>query len=153
MDHPKPQRFTYSELDNFDPQKRWELIDGIPYCMAGASLLHQAVLGELHVSLKLHFRGGTCRVILAPFEVKFSEYDVVQPDLLVSCNDRLGHRFQEGSPELVVEILSPSTLRHDKLRKLNLYAKEGVPEYWIVTPHPLLIEVLQNREGIVMLCI
>ncbi len=147
MDDPEPQRFTYSDLESFDPDKRWELIGGIPYSMAGASLLHQAVVGELHFALRTHFGKGPCKVVLAPFDVKFSETDVVQPDILVSCSDTLGYRFQDGPPELVIEILSPSTFRHDKLRKLNLYAKEGVPEYWLVTPYPLLIEVLENREG------
>ena len=147
MDNPEPQRYTYDDLGSFDPAKRWELIDGIPYGMAGASYLHQAVVGELHFALRAHFGRGNCKVVLAPFDLKFTERDVVQPDLLVSCNDRLGFCFQDGPPELVIEVLSPSTLRHDKLRKLNLYAKEGVPEYWLVTPHPLLVEVLENREG------
>lgn len=148
MDSPEPRRYTYNDLDNFDPNKRWELIDGIPYGMSGATLLHQAVVGELYYALRSHFGNGPCKVILAPFDVKFSEMDVVQPDLLVSCSDRLGHRFQDGPPELVIEVLSPSTMRHDKLRKLNLYAKMGVPEYWLVTPHPLLVEVLENRDGV-----
>lgn len=147
MDAPRADRFTYADLERFDPQKRWELIDGVPYCMAGASLLHQALVGELHFVLRRYFGGGPCRVVLSPFDVKFSEQDVVQPDLLVSCNERLGSRYQQGPPDLVVEILSPSSLRHDRLRKLNLYAREGVPEYWLVTPHPLLVEVLQNQEG------
>ena len=147
MDSPQPRRFTYQDLELFDPEKRWELIDGTPYSMSGASLLHQSIVGELHFALKKHFANGPCRVVLAPFDVKFSDSDVVQPDLLVSCNEGLGHRFQEGPPELVVEVLSPSTIRHDKLRKLNLYAREGVPEYWLVTPNPLLVEVLENRDG------
>lgn len=148
MDNPAPQRFTYKDLDNFDPDKRWELIDGIPYGPSGASLLHQAIVGELYLALRNQFGRGPCKVVLAPFDVKFSEMDVVQPDILVSCSDKLGFRFQDGPPELVIEVLSPSTLRHDKLRKLNLYANMGVPEYWLVTPHPLLIEVLENREGL-----
>ena len=147
MDGPEPQRFTYKDLERFDPDKRWELIDGIPYGMAGATLLHQALVGELYLALRNHFGQGPCKVVLSPFDVKFSEKDVVQPDLLVSCGDSLGFRFQDGPPELVIEVLSPSTLRHDKLRKLNLYAQMGVPEYWLVTPHPLLIEVLENRDG------
>ena len=49
----------------------------------------------------------------------------------------------EGPPRLVVEILSPSTLRHDRVRKLNLYARAGVAEYWIITPHPFMVEVMR----------
>jgi hypothetical protein len=51
MDKPTPRRFSYADLVDFDPQKRWELIDGTPYSMAGASLLHQSVVGELYVAL------------------------------------------------------------------------------------------------------
>ncbi len=147
MDVPLPRTFTYRDLESFDPDKRWELIDGVPCAMAGASLLHQSVVGELYVALKLHFKGSPCNVVLAPFDVKLSETNVVQPDLLVSCNDRLGQQFQEGAPDLVIEVLSISTLRHDRLRKWNLYARERVPEYWLVTPHPLMVEVLQSQEG------
>ncbi|MBI3928162.1 MAG: Uma2 family endonuclease [Armatimonadetes bacterium] len=143
MDSPQP-RFTYADVEKWDPDTRWELIDGIPYAMAGCSLLHQSLLGELHVALKLHFKGSPCRVVLAPFDVKFSERDVVQPDLLVSCSDRLGYQFHTGAPDLVIEILSPSTLRHDRIRKLGLYSRQGVREYWLVTPHPLVVEVLEN---------
>lgn len=147
MENTEPRRFRYEDLDSFDPSKRWELIDGLPYSMAGASLIHQSIVGELYLALRTHFGRGPCRVVMAPFDVKFTEMDVVQPDLLVSCSDKLGYRFQDGPPELVIEVLSPSTLRHDKLRKLNLYARQGVPEYWLVTPHPLLIEVLENQAG------
>ena len=54
----------------------------------------------------------------------------------------------EGPPRLIVEILSPSSQRHDRVRKLNLYARAGVEEYWLVTPHPFMVEVLHNREGL-----
>lgn len=147
MDAPREIRYTHADLDRFDPQKRWELIDGIPYCMAGASLLHQSLVGELYFVLRAQFGSGPCRVLMAPFDVKFGEHDVVQPDLLVSCNDRLCSQFQQGPPDLVVEVLSPSSVRHDRLRKLRLYAREGVPEYWLITPHPLLVEVLKNQGG------
>lgn len=146
MDAPL-QRFTYEDRESWDSEMRWELIDGVPYAMAGASLLHQSLVGELHVALKLHFKGGSCRVILAPYDVKFTAYDVVQPDLLVSCGQGLGHQFHSGPPDLVIEVLSPSTTRHDRIRKLGLYAREGVAEYWLVTPHPLMVEVLENRDG------
>lgn len=147
MDSPLP-RFTYSDLQGLDSDTNWELIDGIPYAMAGASWLHQAIVGELFVALKLQFKGGKCQVLFAPFDVKFSELDVVQPDLLVSCSNRLHRQFHEGAPDLVVEILSPSTQRHDRIRKLNLYARAGVPEYWLVHQHPFFIEVLQNQSGV-----
>src|ERR1017187_9515628 len=115
--------------------------------MSSPVLLHQSILGELYVALKLHFKGSPCRVILAPFDVKFTDFDVVQPDILISCTDRLGPRFHDGPPDLVIEILSPSTMRHDRIRKLCLYARTGVPEYWLVTQHPFMLEVLENSQG------
>jgi Uma2 family endonuclease len=146
MEMPLP-RFTYSDLERWDDDTRWELIDGVAYAMSAPSLMHQSILGELYMALRTHFKGSSCRTILAPFDVKFSERDVVQPDLLVSCGNRLKAKFHLGAPDLAVEILSPSTLRHDRIRKLRLYARTGVSEYWLVTQHPFLIEVLENVGG------
>jgi Uma2 family endonuclease len=140
-------RYTYRDLQSFDATQRWELIDGQPYAMSGASRLHQELSRELLVHLTSQFRKTNCRVFSAPFDVRLSEHDVVQPDLLVTCGDGLRPTHHEGAPDLVIEICSPSTIRHDRLRKLNLYAASGVAEYWIVTPHPLLVEVLQNDHG------
>lgn len=64
------------------------------------------------------------------------EPDQIRPDCI------------EGSPRLVVEISSPSTQRHDRVRKLELYGKFGVAEYWLVTPHPFMVEVLRNAGGL-----
>ncbi len=147
MDAPLPRRFTYADREEWDSNTRWELIDGHPYAMSSPNSIHQSILGELYVALRSHFKGSPCKVMLAPFEVKFTEYDVVQPDLMVSCGDRLGYAYHEGAPDLVIEILSRSTLRHDRIRKLRLYAQHQVPEYWLVTQQPLIIEVLTYENG------
>lgn len=147
MSESAPRRLTYEDLANLDPDNRWELIDGVPYAMAGCSLVHQVILREFSFHLTLHFRKTPCQVLSAPFDVKFSPYDVVQPDLLVACGEGLKFHLHEGPPELVIEIASPSTLRHDRLRKLRLYAQSGVREYWLITPHPFLVEVLENVDG------
>ena len=82
-------------------------------------------------------------------DVKLSEHDVVQPDLLVACDPKqIQATYIDGPPRLVIEILSPSTLRHDRVRKLNLYARAGVAEYWLITPHPFMVEVLRHRDGL-----
>ncbi|MCA9795268.1 MAG: Uma2 family endonuclease [Candidatus Eremiobacteraeota bacterium] len=141
------RRYTYADRLAWAVETRWELIDGVAYAMSSSNLVHQALLGELFMHLKLNLKDSRCRVVMAPFDVKFSDHDVVQPDLLVSCSHRLGHQFHDGPPDLCVEILSPSTQRHDRMRKLRLYAAHGVSEYWLVTPSPLLVEVLENVEG------
>lgn len=143
MDAPIPKRLTYADLDRLDPDQRWELIDGVAYAMSSPTMLHQLVIGELHLALRQHFKKGSlCRVLLAPFDVLLSDHDVVQPDLLVSCSGKLEMAFHRGAPELAIEVLSKSTARHDRLRKLNLYARAGVREYWLVTPDPFMLEIL-----------
>jgi Uma2 family endonuclease len=117
--------------------------------MSSPTTLHQALVSELLVRLNGIFRGSPCRALVSPLDVKLSEQDVVQPDLLVVCNpQQLRTHCIEGPPALVVEVLSPSTLRHDRVRKLNLYSQVGVDEYWLVTPYPFLFEVLHNVDGV-----
>lgn len=147
MDSPTPEpRLSYADLERLDPNQRWELIDGVAYAMSSPRLAHQEVLGELYLRLKQYFRGSGCRVVMAPFDVKLSDFDIVQPDLLVSCEPKWGQRYHRGAPDLVVEILSPTSLRHDRIRKQALYHRAGVREYWIVNPYPLMIEVF-SHEG------
>lgn len=145
---PEPRLLTYNDLRSWDDDQRWELIQGQPFAMSSPSTLHQALLTELVVRLNSFFRGGSCRALVAPLDVKLSEHDVVQPDLLVVCDpQQLRPHFVEGPPALVVEVLAPSTVRHDRVRKLNLYSRAGVGEYWLVTPHPFLFEVLYLGDG------
>ncbi len=74
--------------------------------------------------------------------MRLSEYDVVQPDLVVVCDKKqITPTHIEGAPTLAIEILSPSTLRHDRIRKACLYAGAGVKEYWIVNPSPAMVEI------------
>lgn len=117
---PQPDRtYTWAERLEWEGDDRWELIDGVPYAMSSPSLLHQVLAMELSGRLYPQFREGRCRLLAAPFDVKLSSRDVVQPDLLVICTqDRLQASHLEGPPELAVEILSPSNERHDRLRKL-----------------------------------
>ena len=86
-------------------------------------------------------------VVFAPFDVELEENDVYQPDIIVISNERkhiIRERCIEGAPDLVVEILSPSTGRYDLGRKKEMYARHGVREYWIVDPKKLTIEVHLN---------
>ena len=146
---PLPDRsYTWDEISQWDGDQRWELIAGIPYAMSSPSLLHQAMAMELSGRLWAQFRQGPCRLLAAPMDVRLSDHDLIQPDLLVVCQESQMHPGHvDGPPDLVIEILSPTTERHDRLRKLNLYARSGVAEYWLVTPHPFLFEVLSNRQG------
>lgn len=139
------RRYTWLEVRTFDDEQRWELIDGHPYAMSSPLTAHQLVLVRLTATLFPVFSGKPCQLLVAPMDLKLSEQDLVQPDLLVVCDPTQLHRTHvEGPPRLIIEILSESTLRHDRVRKLNLYARGGVGEYWMITPHPALVEVLHN---------
>ena len=142
------RRYTWLEVGDFDDEQRWELIDGHPYAMSSPMTVHQLVSVRLTGALLPAFHGKPCQLLVAPMDVKLSDHDLVQPDLLVVCDPRqLRRTHVEGPPRLIIEILSESTLRHDRVRKLNLYARAGVPEYWLVTPHPSMIEVLHNENA------
>jgi Uma2 family endonuclease len=139
------RRYTWLETRAFSDEQRWELIDGHPYAMSSPTTAHQLVSVRLTGALLPGFSGKPCQLLVAPMDVKLSEHDLVQPDLLVVCDpSQLQRTHVEGPPRLIIEILSESTQRHDRVRKLNLYARAGVGEYWLITPHPPLVEVLHH---------
>ena len=141
-------RVTWSDYRSWDDENRWEIIDGQPYAMTSPRVSHQEVCGELFALLHAHFKGRSCRPFISPIDVRITEYDAVQPDLLVVCDEsQITPTHIEGPPTLVVEVLSPSTQRHDRVRKLRLYAAAGVGEYWLIQPYPALAEVLSLENG------
>lgn len=104
---------------------------------------HQSTIMNLGACLRNFFRGKPCRVLAAPMDVKLAEDTVVQPDVMVVCDAQQNKGSHiAGPPALVVEVHSKSTWRHDRLRKLHLYAQYGVCEYWMITPYPPLVEVM-----------
>jgi Uma2 family endonuclease len=136
-------RFTWNDYRAWSDEKRYEIIDGELYAMTPSpTSRHQRVVHKLDRMLGEHFDGKLCQVFPAPMDLKLSESDVVQPDLFVVCDPKQnkGTHF-EGPPALVVEILSPSSSLHDRGRKLQLYARSGVREVWLVTPYPSSVEV------------
>lgn len=119
---------------------RVELIDGVIYDMATPTNIHQVLIVHL-VSRLLNYiqeKDGKCVPFVAPLDVKPSEEDnktMVQPDVFVICDrDIAKKRFFESAPDLVIEILSPSTKKRDSGIKLRKYKETGVREYWIVDP-------------------
>lgn len=151
------QRYSYSDYLTWDDNERWELIDGVAYNMSPApGRRHQEVSGELFRQLANHLKGKQCKVYDAPFDVRFSDQvdasdnyieTVVQPDIVVVCNrTKLDERGCNGAPDIVIEITSPSTARHDLATKFDLYQKHAVQEYWIIHPseQTLLIFKLQQ---------
>ena len=128
--------------------QRMELIDGVFYDMGAPRVIHQIVIGELYLQLKLceKAHGGECRVLLSPCDVQLDcdQSTMVQPDLLVVCDrSRIREKVCWGAPDLVIEVLSPSSRSHDCVLKLRKYKNAGVREYWIVDPEHLLVIVYE----------
>ena len=138
------ERFTYRHYRTWPDSERWELIEGLAWAMSPApKSRHQEVAGQLFTDLKVFLRGRPCKVFIAPFDVllpaggeRDDEVDtVVQPDLSVFCErSKITERGARGAPDLVIEILSPSTAKKDLNEKFRLYEKHGVREYWVVDP-------------------
>lgn len=141
-------RYTWDDYCHWNDGERWEIIEGIAYNMSPApTTRHQAISRELALEVGIYLRGKPCQPFTAPIDVKLSEHDVVQPDLIVVCNpEQIERTHIEGPPTLIVEILSPSTHRKDRLKKTQLYARVGVQELWIVDPEGL-VELFTLRDG------
>lgn len=120
--------------------------------MGSPSSAHQLISMELSRQLANFLEGKTCRAIPAPYAVRLFEQDgdtpedvdtVVEPDISVICDrNKIDKTGCKGAPNMVVEILSPSTQRHDRLVKLGLYQRAGVREYWIVSPEEQTVLVM-----------
>jgi Uma2 family endonuclease len=151
--HSTPRKMTYQDLLKLpDDLLRHELIDGEHIVSPAPIVKHQrVVLNVARIISNFVLPRGLGEVFVAPLDVLFSQFDVVEPDVLyVSAENarRVGERFVDGAPDLVVEVLSPSSRRIDKVRKLRLYEAHGVPEYWLADPEPDTMEVYRrNAEG------
>jgi len=153
----KPEEYyTYRDYLNWPDDIRTELIDGVIYDMSAPSRVHQKVLTELSRQIANFLIGKPCEVYVAPFDVRLSEADeadddiltVVQPDISVICDHgKLDDRGCRGAPDFIAEILSPSTAAHDQITKLSLYEKHAVKEYWIIDPTYKLLIVRTLKEN------
>ena len=148
---------TYGDYLAWPEDLRYELIDGMAYLMAPAPTLeHQEVVGEIYFQLRQALAGKSCRVFVAPVDVRFpkaNETDeqvdtVLQPDVLVVCDlSRLDRRGVRGAPDLVVEVLSSSTASHDHVWKRRVYERAGVSEYWLVHSTDRMLTVYRLQDG------
>lgn len=142
--------YTYEDYCKFNDNKRREIINGIIYLMSpGANREHQKISGNLFGLFWDYLRGKKCEVYAAPFDVRLPKEgetkstvsNVVQPDIFVVCDkNKLDRRGCFGNPDLIIEILSPSTSKRDMTEKFNLYQEHGVLEYWIVDPSNQMID-------------
>jgi Uma2 family endonuclease len=135
--------FTYADYKGWElaEGERYELIYGVAYAMAGPNDYHQAICGQLFWQIENYLRGKPCKARIAPYDVRlFYEEDdnddtVVQPDISVICDEKKrGSEGCRGAPDLVAEVLSPSNSAIEMERKLKLYQRAGVREYWVLDP-------------------
>lgn len=143
-------KFTYEDYKNTPEDKRYELLDGELVMVPSPREHHQRLSIKLAVRLQQFVEEtGMGYVYTAPFDVVFSDADVVQPDLLFVSEGRrhiITDDNIQGAPDIVVEILSQSTAGRDRTYKRSLYARYGVQEYWLVDPDTRTVEVLGLGE-------
>jgi Uma2 family endonuclease len=154
MPIPSPDaRLTYDDFLLFpDDGLRHEIIDGAHYVTPSPNLRHQELVGRLFLSLGavLEDRPDKGRLFLSPFDVVFSFHDIVEPDLVFVAPDQLEiltAKNIQGTPALVIEVLSPSTRKRDRHVKRLLYERAGVREYWLVDPEATAIAIHRRDEA------
>jgi len=148
------RRYTYADYLEWEGPERYELYDGEAFMMASPSVVHQAILVGLLLDFGNWLQGKSCKVFVAPLDVRLfpkedrSDRTVVQPDLLVVCDEgKLDKGSVNGSPDLVIEIVSPSNTHSELFRKFNYYLKAGVREYWVVDPESKIVHVHIHENG------
>ena len=136
------ERFTYDDYLKWPDEERWELIDGRAFNMTPApSTSHQTIVGNVNFILRTKLKNSPCRVFSSPTDVVLSEYDIVQPDVFVVCDQtKITSANIRGGPDVVFEVLSPSTILKDRREKKRSYERCGVPEYVLLHPHPRYVE-------------
>ena len=144
-------KLTYADYLETSDDERYELLNGELILSPSPREIHQYISSILHLIIGTYARNHQLgKVYFSPFDVVLSDSDVVQPDLLFISKERTGIITEDnvrGAPDLVVEILSPTTADRDRTVKLDLYATHGVKEYWIVDPDSRTIMVLLRGES------
>lgn len=146
-------KLTYEDFLLFpDDGKRHELIDGEHYVTRSPNLRHQRISGNLHFVIRAYLETHPVGdVFYAPLDVVFSDYDIVEPDLLYVSRQRaadvLVPQHVRGTPNLVIEIASKGTRKRDETIKKGLYERTGVDEYWVVDPEIDVVRVYRREEG------
>jgi len=132
----------------YQEESRMELLNGKIVMMSSPSINHNQTAGNIYHIFRNYLSGKTCRAFSDGVDVYLTEKDRVIPDALIVCNkDIIKPDGIHGAPDLIVEILSPSTAKNDKGYKKDLYEKSGVKEYWLVDPNLRSIEAYLLSNG------
>ncbi len=152
------QPYTYGDYLTWPEGQYGELINGTAYVSEppAPSRWHQEVVAELCGQALAALKGKPFRVYVAPFDVRLPKSDeaddlidtVLQPDVCIVCDlEKLDARGMRGAPDWVAEVLSPSTLRHDKVLKLSVYELAGVREVWFIHPISCTVTLYRLEAG------
>jgi Uma2 family endonuclease len=148
MSVPAALKFTYEDYALLPEDQRCEVIDGEPFLTPAPTPNHQAVLLRLARAVEDFVEARSLgRVFIAPCDVVLSKFDILQPDVFFIAADQMsliGEKYIAGAPDLVIEVLSPSTQTRDRVAKAKRYAAFGVREMWLVDTAAKTIEVLVN---------
>lgn len=157
---PLPQqenKYSFADYLNWPEGERWEIIDGTAYMKAAPSPAHQLISSELNRQFANYLQGKSCRVYPAPFCVRLINGDeknnedikkVVEPDITIVCDKvKIDDKGCNGAPDLIIEIISPSSIKNDRVIKFNKYEMAGVKEYWIVEPDGKIVSVFVLQEN------
>lgn len=150
--------YSYADYLKWSFDERVEIIKGKLFKMSPAPRrAHQEIGATIFTEIHQYLKQKQCKVYYAPFDVRFPNnpkdandqtYTVVQPDICVICDQsKLDEAGCKGAPDLIVEILSPSTASRDLNEKFNLYEEHGVKEYWIVYPGESVLEIYDLDEN------
>ena len=140
------ERVSYADLERWpEDGRRYELYNGEVFEIPAPILLHQFVLGRLYLALAAYVQARGGSVFVAPLDIVLTDYDVVQPDVLLFMPEREHlldmRKVTRHAPDLAIEIVSPGTSRKDRGRKLRLLERHRVREYWLVEPDGPSVEV------------
>lgn len=145
----KIEPYTYRQYQQTRSDERMEIIDGVVYDMSPSpTVKHQRVVLNFGEVVNRHFRGKECTPFVAPMDVVLDDINVVEPDVFVVCDkSKITDANIKGAPDLIIEVLSPSTSLKDRREKKHLYQQHGVREYIIVNPMDETAERYELQES------
>lgn len=151
----KQVKYSYADYLNWTDERRYEIINGVVYDMNAPSRLHQEYVVEFVTVLHTYFRNKSCKVYVAPFDVRLPQkskrnkdiYNVVQPDISIVCDEeKLDEKGCIGAPDMIIEVISPGTSSRDNILKRALYEETGVKEFWLLHPIDQILTVYQLEK-------
>ena len=148
---PDENLYTFEYICSLPENERAELINGKILNMATPSILHQTIVSDIVYQLRsaIDKNNVECKVYPAPFGIKLNDTNFFEPDISLVCDKRKTEngKYCDGIPDLIMEVVSPSSVRNDYIIKLNKYIDANVFEYWVVDPieKQILVYTLENN--------